>query len=45
MIVGLCREFRCLPSQLLREDAEILRYLKIMELGSPEQDEPEDGEV
>lgn len=39
-IVGLCDRFSCLPSEVLREDAEILRYLKIIDRGAPEP-EPE----
>jgi pyruvate/2-oxoglutarate dehydrogenase complex dihydrolipoamide dehydrogenase (E3) component len=38
-VLGLCEKFGCLPSQLLREDAGILRMLKIQHLGNPEQDE------
>lgn len=29
MILGLCRQFHCLPSQLYAEDAQILRLLEI----------------
>jgi hypothetical protein len=36
MILGLCRQFRCLPSQLLAEDAGLLRLLEIEKLGGDE---------
>jgi len=38
-VLGLCRQFHCLPSQLEGEDIEILRLLKIEELGTPEPEE------
>lgn len=37
MILGLCERFRCLPSQVLAEDASLLRLLKIAELGHREE--------
>lgn len=33
MILGLCQRFGCLPSQLLAEDAELMRLLEIERLG------------
>src|SRR5690349_19057812 len=33
MIMGLCERFGCLPSQLLAEDAELLRYLELESMG------------
>jgi len=33
LIIGLCRKFGCLPSQLLAEDARLLQLLRIVELG------------
>lgn len=38
MILGLCREFRCLPSQLEAEDAELLSLLAIEKLGGGDED-------
>ena len=38
MIVGLCREFHCLPSQLLAEDAEFLRWIKVEKYGKPDEE-------
>ena len=32
----MCRQFHCLPSQLLAEDAELLQLLKIEALGDRE---------
>lgn len=32
----MCQRFHCLPSQLLDEDAELLRMLKLDELGGGE---------
>ena len=32
-IIGLCDRFHCLPSQLENESAELLRMLRIIELG------------
>lgn len=31
-VVELCREFHCLPSQLLQEDIEFLRMLALVRL-------------
>ncbi len=36
MILGLCRQFHCLPSQLRREGASVLRLLAIEAAGKPE---------
>lgn len=36
MILGLCDRFHCLPSELLAEDAALLRLLAIERLGTPE---------
>jgi hypothetical protein len=33
MILTLCREFHCLPSQLLAEDARLLQLVKIESWG------------
>jgi hypothetical protein len=38
LILGLCREFHCLPSQLEGEDVELLRLLAIERLGNPNPD-------
>ncbi len=41
-MLGLCDRFHCLPSQLEKEDASILRLLKIEELGTRREEvEPE----
>jgi hypothetical protein len=40
MVLGLCRMFRCLPSQLYAEDAELIRLLQIEAFGGG----PETGE-
>ena len=34
-ILAACERFGCLPSQLLAEDAELLRWLAIERLGVP----------
>lgn len=39
MILGLCRQFHCLPSQLMAEDATVLRLLAIEHAGRLEEDE------
>jgi hypothetical protein len=36
MIVGLCERFGCLPSALLAEDVSLLRWLRIVQAGTPE---------
>jgi len=35
MILGLCRQFHCLPSAVLAEDASLLRLLLIEDMGTP----------
>jgi hypothetical protein len=35
MIDGLCQRYSCLPSQLMEEDATILRMLAIVQEGQP----------
>lgn len=37
-MLGLCRQFHCLPSRLLEEDTYLLRLLQIEALGTPEED-------
>ena len=41
-MLGLCREFHCLPGQLMQEDAGLLRLLRIEALGTPEGGEQDD---
>lgn len=36
-VLANCERFACLPSQLLDEDAEMLRLLKIEQLGRREE--------
>jgi hypothetical protein len=36
LIDGFCQRYSCLPSQLLEEDATILRMLAIVHEGKPE---------
>jgi hypothetical protein len=38
LVLRLCREFGCLPSQLLAEDASLLRLLDTEALGREEGD-------
>jgi hypothetical protein len=38
MIIGLCDRFHCLPSQLMEEDLDIIRLLKIVALGSQQEE-------
>jgi hypothetical protein len=38
-VLGLCRQFHCLPSQALAEPAELLRMLEIESLGRREGDD------
>lgn len=40
-LLGLCDRFHCLPSQLEREDASILRLVKIEALGRREEAPPD----
>jgi len=44
LILGLCDRFHCLPSDLYTEGAEILRMIKIQQLGHPEKSEPQEVE-
>jgi hypothetical protein len=37
MVLALCDRFRCLPSQVLREDAELIRLINIVGLAKPEE--------
>lgn len=34
-VLGLCRQFGCLPSALLAEDAALLRMVNVESLGTP----------
>ena len=36
LIDGFCQRYSCLPSQLLEEDATILRMLAIVQEGQPQ---------
>jgi hypothetical protein len=38
-VLNLCERFHALPSQVLAEDAGLLRLLMIAELGNPPQEE------
>ena len=38
LIDGLCQRYNCLPSQLMAEDATIMRMLAIVQEGKPEDD-------
>ena len=38
LIDGFSQRYSCLPSQLLREDATILRMVAIVQEGQPESD-------
>jgi len=38
LILGLCRQFGCLPSALYAEDAGLLRLLRIEALGRRDAD-------
>ena len=37
LIDGFCQRYSCLPSQLLQEDATILRMLAIVQEGQPDE--------
>jgi len=39
-ILRLCERFGCLPSELLAEDAALMRLLTIEQLGTPREEEP-----
>jgi len=38
MIVGLCERFKCLPSQLMQEDTNLLRMVRMVDLAKPEEE-------
>jgi hypothetical protein len=40
LVVGLCERFHCLPSQLLAEDAGLLRMVHLVELARPDEGMP-----
>lgn len=40
-VVGLCDRFKCLPSQLMGEDASLLRLVAIEARGKRKQQEQE----
>lgn len=42
-MVGLCDRFKCLPSQLYQEDAELVRMLAILAKGQRDQEGVEYG--
>lgn len=40
-VLSLCERFRCLPSQIDQEDAEIVRLLAIVDRGTKKETEEE----
>ena len=42
-VLQLCDRFHCLPSQIEKEDAEVLRLIKIEALGRPPDDDDGGG--
>jgi hypothetical protein len=44
-VLALCERFHCLPSQLYAEDPELLRMLRIVDLGTPDDPDPEVSHV
>lgn len=36
-ILGACERFGCLPSELMKEDAELLKLLRLEDLGRTEE--------
>lgn len=38
-MLRICERFHCLPSQLMAEDAGLLRLLRLEELAGPDLDE------
>lgn len=42
-MLQLCDRFHCLPSQIEKEDAEVLRLIKIEALGRPPDDDDGGG--
>lgn len=43
-MIGLCDRWHCLPSQVLAEDAGLLRLLDVYELGHREEDDEGGGD-
>ena len=43
MILGLCERFHCLPSQIVEEDASLLRLILIEQMGNPEPEYRDDS--
>jgi hypothetical protein len=37
IIIDLCERFHCLPSALLAEDAQLFRWLRILQLGGSDE--------
>lgn len=37
MIIGLCKQFHCLPSQLMEEDSDLLSLVLIDHMGTPQE--------
>jgi hypothetical protein len=42
LILGLCKRFNCLPSQIMNESADLLRLIAIEAEGTPEPTYSED---
>lgn len=42
MVVNLCKQFHCLPSQLEEESVELIKLINIVAMGAP--DDPAEGE-
>jgi hypothetical protein len=38
MLISLCRFFHKLPSEVLKEDAEVIQLMKIYQLANPGED-------
>jgi hypothetical protein len=38
-VIGLCDRWHKLPSEVLGEDVEVLRWLRVLELGDPPRQE------
>lgn len=45
MVLGLCHTFKCTPSQLEEESAEIMRLITIRQMGTKEQETPDFGDM
>jgi hypothetical protein len=43
-VVGLCERFKCLPSALLKEDAGLLRLVRMTDLARKRDEVTEDGD-